>query len=56
MKALAAIRKYFKEEPNAQTVPVDELKALSLEDRDELGALACEELGTEFEPTDRLLT
>lgn len=45
MSNVAAIRKYFEQEPNGRKVEMSELKALSMEDREELGTLARKELG-----------
>jgi hypothetical protein len=45
MKAIAAIKEYF----NPPPVSMSELKELSKEERQELGRLACEQLGVEFE-------
>lgn len=49
MKAMTAIKKYF--EMSAQEA-ASETKRMSHEDRQELGALACVELGETFEPSD----
>ena len=49
MKAIVAIKKYF--EQDGSKVELAEIRALSLEERDELGRLACIELCTEYEPT-----
>lgn len=49
MKALSAIKKYF--EMSAATA-AKECKELSHDDRQELGHLACIELGETFEPTE----
>lgn len=49
MKAIPAIKRFFEAEPNGRKVTMDELKNLGHEDRQELGALACEALGEEFE-------
>ncbi len=51
MKAMSAIKKYMEEGPFGRPCGVPEIKALAPEDRQELGALACAELGVEFEPT-----
>ena len=48
MKALGAIKKYF--DMSAQEA-AREVKDLSHEDRQELGALAAAELGVPFEPS-----
>ena len=44
MTAVKAIRAYFGD------VTMDELKALTREERQELGALACEAMNVEFQP------
>lgn len=49
MKALTAIKRYFEQEPHGRKVPMDELKSLSNEDRQELGAFAAKELGVELD-------
>lgn len=49
MKPIAAIKRYFEADPNGRPVSMDELKALSKEERQELGRWACAELGEEFE-------
>lgn len=48
MKAMTAIKTYF---GMTAAQAAKECKALSHEDRQELGALACVELGVEFVPT-----
>lgn len=52
MKSIPAIKRYFEAEPNGRKITMDELKGLSADERQELGLLACTELGTEFEPTE----
>lgn len=47
MKAIVAIKTYFDQPP----VTMEEIKNLSHDERQELGKLACEQLGEEFEPT-----
>lgn len=47
MKAIAAVKKFF--EGASKPLTLGEFKALSAEERDELGALACKELGVPFE-------
>jgi len=41
---VAAIKRFFEAEPHGRRVDLDELKALSVDDRHELGNLAKEEL------------
>lgn len=50
MNAIQAIKKYFGEGPHGREVTMKELRAISKEDRLELGKLACSELGEEFTP------
>jgi len=45
MTKLEAIRKFFSEGPSGRKVEMTELKALSTEEREELGRLALEALG-----------
>ena len=47
MSNIAAIRKYFSEGLHGRKTEMKELKELSLEDREELGQLAREELAKE---------
>lgn len=49
MTSVQAIKKYF-ESSGASKITMAEMKALTHEERQELGALACEELGEEFNP------
>ena len=50
---LAAIRKYFAKEPSGSKIEMSELKALTPNERDELGAMSKAELSQEelFEET-----
>lgn len=48
MKSIVAIKRFF--EQDGEKIDLTELKALSIEDREELGRLACVELGEEWEP------
>ncbi len=50
MKAMQALKTYFEAEPHGRKVTMDEMKSLSKEERQELGEMCCEALGTEFEP------
>lgn len=51
IKAIPALKRYFEADPHGRKVTMDELKALSHSERQELAALAAVELGEEFEPT-----
>lgn len=52
MKAIPALKKFFDDGgPHGRKLTMEELKDLSKEDRQELGQLACIELGEEFEPS-----
>lgn len=51
MKNVPAIKKFFESEPHGRKVTMDELKDMGKDERNELGALACIELGAEHEPT-----
>jgi hypothetical protein len=51
IKAISAIKRYFEADPNGRKVTMDELKACSLDERQELGRLAAEALGEEFQET-----
>ena len=49
MTNVAAIKKYFGDtEPHNRPVTMQELKALTAEDRKELGAMCAKELGVEI--------
>jgi hypothetical protein len=50
MSSLKAIRTYFEEGQHGRKVGMDEIKALSPEERAELGQLACVEIGEEWQP------
>lgn len=49
MKGTQAIKQYFEQEPNGRKVETKELLACSKEERAELGKLACEALGVEYD-------
>jgi hypothetical protein len=49
MTSVKAIKTYFESGPHGRKVTMDELRALSADDRHELGRLACVELGVEYE-------
>ena len=49
MQAIKAIKTYFEAGPHGRRVSMDEMKALTPEERRELGAMACAELGEPFE-------
>lgn len=49
MTNLAAIKKFFGEGPSGRPVTLQEVKALTVEERQELGKLACEALGEPWE-------
>lgn len=49
MKAVQAMKTFFEAEPHGRKVTMDELKALDRVERQELGRLAAEALGVEFE-------
>ena len=51
MKSIPAIKKFFEAEPHGRPVSMQEMKDLTVQERAELGELACAELGQEFEPT-----
>jgi hypothetical protein len=51
MKNIPAIKQYFESGKHGRRVTMDELKALSKDERNELGALCCVELGTKHEPS-----
>ncbi len=51
MKAIKAIKTYFEAGQHGRKVGMDEMKALSAEERQELGRLACAEIGETFEPS-----
>ena len=48
MTSVVAIKKFFEEGKHGRKVTMQEMKALSTEDRTELGKLACIELGVEW--------
>ena len=50
MSPIKAIKTFF-EKDGGRVVGIDEVKALTSEDRAELGRLACEALGEVYEPT-----
>lgn len=51
MTAIAAIKRFFEEDGNdASKINLQELKQLARDERQELGRLACEQLGETFEP------
>ena len=50
MKALVAIKTYFE---MSAAEAARETRELTHEDRQELGELACAELGTDFEPVEK---
>lgn len=52
MKSIVAIKRYFESEPHGRKVSMDELKGFSKEERNEVGAMCCAELGEEHEPTE----
>ena len=45
MSNVAALRKFFNDDPNSRKLTMTELKELTAEDREELGKLAKIELG-----------
>jgi hypothetical protein len=49
VKTVQALKAYFEAEPHGRKIDMTELKALSKEDRHELAALACIELGEKYE-------
>ena len=49
MKPIKAIKQFFEDGPHGRRVTMDELKQLDKDERDELGRLACEAMGVEFE-------
>jgi hypothetical protein len=49
MKNVTAIKTYFEQDPHGRKVTIEELKALKPAEREELGKLACIELGVEHE-------
>lgn len=49
MKAIAAIKKFFDNPP----LTMEEIKAIPHDDRQELGKLICDEIGEDFEPTEK---
>jgi hypothetical protein len=49
MKSITAIKTYFEADPHGRKVTMDELKGLDAAERQELGRLACAELGEPFE-------
>ena len=52
MKAISAIKTYFGDDgPHGRDVTMAEIKALSKEERQEIGRMAAEALGEEFEPS-----
>ena len=51
MKAVVAIRTYFADENGENKPTTSEVAELTKDERQELGKLACIELGEEFEPT-----
>jgi hypothetical protein len=49
MKTVQALKTYFESQPHGRRLGMDELKGLSKEDRHELAALACAEMGEEYD-------
>jgi hypothetical protein len=50
MKSYAVVKRYFSEGPHGRKVTLDELKALSKDERDELAGLAAVEMGLVKQP------
>jgi hypothetical protein len=48
MKTVECLKAYFEAEPNGRRLTMDELKALSKEDRHELAAMAAEAMNVEL--------
>lgn len=46
--SMPAIKRYFESEPHGRKCTMEELKALSPEERTELGQMAAKELGEEW--------
>lgn len=49
MTPVKALKSFFEADPHGRKVTMDELRALNKEERHELAAMACEQLGVELE-------
>lgn len=49
MKKVAALKAFFESDPHGRKLTMDELRALSTDERQELATLAAAELGVELD-------